>query len=328
MSAPSQTLRLGTRGSALAVAQSQLVASELMRAHNSLRIELVTIKTTGDIVLDRPLYEVGGKGVFTKEIEVLLLRGEIDFAVHSLKDMPVTMPLVDQSELVIAATPPREDVADVLISSQAKSIDALPHNARVGSSSLRRRAQLLDRRPDLRVEPIRGNIDTRVQKLKSGEFDAIILAAAGLRRLAIWDDAIMARIDELQMLPAAGQGALALQCRADDAGTRTVLAAMDDATTRICVEMERAIVRELNGDCHSPIAAWARQLADGRFELQTAVATRGGAAPIIREVLVGGLDVATAVAERLKRSGAMKMLHVPSPGTPGEGQGEGSFSSD
>ncbi len=291
-----------------------------MLLHARLRVELVTIRTTGDVVLDRPLYELGGKGVFTKEIELALLRGEIDFAVHSLKDMPVTMPLVDPSELIIAAIPKRADVADVLVSAEARSIDVLPKNARVGSSSLRRRAQLLDRRPDLQVEPIRGNIDTRVEKLQAGEFDAIILAAAGLKRLGIWDDAIMTPIHESQMLPAAGQGALALQCRMEDSATREILAAMDDETTRACVEIERQIVRELDGDCHSPIAGWAKRLRDGRFELHAAVAMRGGAPPVIHVDAAGGREVAMVVAEKLKAAGAMTMLHVPvpAPKVPGE----------
>jgi hydroxymethylbilane synthase len=211
-----QKLRLGSRASLLALAQSNLIAAELMRLHPDLQIELIPIKTTGDRITDRPLREAGGKGLFTKELEQALLRNEIDFAVHSFKDVPITMPLVDQADLITAAVPQREDPRDVLISLSARSIQALAPGARVGTGSLRRRCQLLRARPDLTIEPIRGNIDTRLQKLRRGEFDAIVLALAGLRRSGLFDPSTMFPIDPDDLLPAPGQGALSLQCRRND----------------------------------------------------------------------------------------------------------------
>jgi len=310
-----KVLRLGTRGSALAMAQSRIVANYLTDRHPSLRVELVAIRTTGDVVADRPLHEFGGKGVFTKEIELALLRGEIDCAVHSLKDMPVTQPLVEQGELMIAAILEREDVRDVLVSRVARTINELPQNARVGSSSLRRRAQLLDRRPDLQVEPLRGNIDTRISKLKAGGFDAIVLAAAGISRLGVWDDALMTSIDLFQMLPAAGQGALAVQGRCADDVTRAFLAPLDHSPSRRAVEIERRLILELRGDCHSPLAVY---VTDDRFEaaakpfhLQAAVARRGGVPPLISVKMSGGAEIALDAARRLEDQGAIEMLHGP-----------------
>src|SRR4051794_30324751 len=234
MSGTSQSLRLGTRGSLLARAQSRLVADELMRRHAGLRIELITITTTGDVVTDRPLNEIGGKGLFTKELEQALLRGEIDFAVHSFKDVPVTQPLIDPAELMIAAVPPREDPADVLVSLSWRSLKDLPAGAVVGTSSLRRRAQVLAARPDVTVVPLRGNIDTRIRKLRERQFDAMLLALAGVKRAGLFDPAIMTPLGD-EVLPAAGQGAVALQSRRDDERTRSILAALDDPGRRMCV---------------------------------------------------------------------------------------------
>jgi len=272
-------LRLGTRGSLLARAQSQGIADDLIRLRPGLRVDLILIKTTGDRVQDRPLYEVGGKGVFTKELELALLAGEIDFAVHSYKDMPVTQPLVDVTDLVIAGVPVRADARDVLIG--ATSIDRLSKGARVGTSSLRRQCQLLDGRPDLKILPLRGNIDTRLKKLRAGEFDAIVLAAAGLHRAKLFDAAYMHPLDIHRMLPAAGQGAIALQCRRDDGPTREVLSQLDHPDTRRCVDIERDVVRQLNGDCHSPIAALA-VLESDRITLRVAVGGPDGSAPVRR----------------------------------------------
>ena len=180
-----RVLRLGTRGSRLALAQSQMMADAIMQAHRGVRVELITIRTSGDRIADRPLSEFGGKGLFTKELEQALLSEQIDLAVHSYKDVPVTMPLVDVSDLIIAAVPKREDARDVLIAA-ARSIEDLPDGARVGTGSTRRRCQLLDRRPDLRIESIRGNIDTRLRKLRERQYDAIILAMAGIRRAQLF----------------------------------------------------------------------------------------------------------------------------------------------
>lgn len=284
MNNPPITLRLGTRGSLLARMQSQGIADLLMQTHSDIRIEMVLIKTTGDAVQNRPLYELGGKGLFTKELEIALLEKRIDFAVHSFKDVPVTMPLVDTSGLIIAAVPPREDVRDVLVG--AKRIEDLPKGARVGTSSLRRRCQVLDQRPDLDLQMIRGNIDTRFRKQQAGEFDAIILALAGLKRSGLYDESRMRPIQLEQMLPAAGQGALALQCRRDDSATRQLLASLNDPATAQCVEIEREVVRQLNGDCHSPIAGLAI-LEASKFHLRIAIGQREGNPPVLRGEATG-----------------------------------------
>ena len=277
----SHTLRLGTRGSVLARTQSQLVASELEKRHKNLVVELIILRTSGDQIQDKPLYELGGKGLFTKEIEQALQRSEIDVAVHSFKDVPVTQPLVPIDDLVIAAVPEREDPRDVFCSLVAKQIADLPQGAKVGTSSLRRRCQLLATRPDLKVEMLRGNIDTRLRKLRDGAFDAIILAAAGLRRTGLFNEAEMAMLDPDQMLPAPGQGALAIQCRRTDERTRELLAVLDDRDTERAVTAERVIVQTLGGDCHSPIGALAE--IDGQdMTLRVAVGSRGGAPPVIR----------------------------------------------
>ena len=262
-------LRLGTRGSLLARTQSRATADALMRLHPDLRVELKIIQTSGDKFTDRPLAEAGGKGLFTKEIELALLANEVDFAVHSLKDVPVTMPLVDQADLVIAAIPVREDPRDVLVSRQAKSLTDLPAGAIVGTGSERRRCQILAARPDLKVAPLRGNIDTRLRKLEQGDYAAIILALAGVNRLGRFDSALMTPIEADVLMPAAGQGALALQCRRGDARTVRFLAAMDDPATRDAVNTERAVVQYLNGDCHSAIAALA-QINNGQLRLHAA----------------------------------------------------------
>jgi hydroxymethylbilane synthase len=274
-------LRLGTRGSLLARTQSMLVADLLERAHPGLRVEMAVVKTTGDTITDRPLHEFGGKGLFTKELEQALLAGAIDFAVHSYKDVPVTMPLVDQTDLVIAAVPTREDPRDVLVSRKAKRIDDLPAGARVGTGSLRRACQVLQLRSDLVVEPVRGNIDTRLRKLNEGQFDAIILALAGLKRTELFDPALMQPLDIEQILPAAGQGALALQCRRDDARTTNQLTLLNDEVSATCVAAERRLVKALEGDCHSPIAVLA-SIQAGSIVIRAAVGARGGKPPVLK----------------------------------------------
>jgi hydroxymethylbilane synthase len=265
----------------LARTQSQLVASELEKRHKNLVVEVIILKTSGDQIQDKPLYELGGKGLFTKEIEQALQRNEIDVAVHSFKDVPVTQPLVPIDDLVIAAVPEREDPRDVFCSLVARQIAELPQGAKVGTSSLRRRCQLLAVRPDLKVETLRGNIDTRLRKLRDGAFDAIVLAAAGLRRTGLFNEAEMTMLDADQMLPAPGQGALAIQCRRNDERTRELLAVLDDRDTERAVTAERVIVQTLGGDCHSPIGALAEIDGDD-MTLRVAVGSRGGEPPIIR----------------------------------------------
>ena len=276
------TLRLGTRGSPLAVAQSTQVAEQLRALGHA--VELVTIRTTGDRIQDRPLADAGGKGLFTKEIELALIAGEVDLAVHSYKDVPVTMPLVDEGGLTIAAVPEREDVRDVVVS--AGGLDGLPAGARVGTGSLRRRCQLLAIRPDLDVVGLRGNIDTRLRKWRDGEVAAVVLAAAGLHRAGLFDASCMAYVDAERMVPAAGQGALALQCRADDARTIAAVAALDDPATRAAVDAERLVVRLLDADCHSPLGAYARLDASGALHVTWALGAPGGTLPVTRGTAV------------------------------------------
>jgi hydroxymethylbilane synthase len=272
---PGVVLRLGTRGSMLARMQSQMIADDLQALHPGLRVELKIIGTTGDRIDNKPLHDIGGKGLFTRELELALLEGSIDFAVHSLKDVPVTMPLVDTAELIIAATPLRADPRDLLVSAKAARLGDLPSGAIVGTGSLRRRCQILHRRPDLNVQSVRGNVDTRLRHLKSGKFDAVILAEAGVRRCGLYDASLMHPIDVDEMLPAAGQGALALQCTRASLQTRELLAGLNDLKTSICVNAERAVIWALNGDCHSPIAAFA-QIVNDVLTLRAAVGQRDG----------------------------------------------------
>lgn len=305
-------LRLGTRGSTLARMQSQWVARTLEQLHPQVKVELIICKTTGDRITDRPLHEAGGKGLFTKELEEALLEQRIDFAVHSLKDVPVTMPLVDTSDLVLAAIPEREDPSDVLVAATAKRLVDLPPGSRVGTGSLRRKAQILALRPDLRVEHIRGNIDTRLRKQNDGEYDALILAVAGLKRAGLFDSQNMSPVPFDEMLPAAGQGALALQCRASDASTRRILQSMHHEHTGLCVDLERAIVKNLDGDCQSPIGALAT-IDDDRVMLRATVAAYGGVGPVV----VASADAPFAQSEQalhrvldlLTARGARELLH-------------------
>jgi hydroxymethylbilane synthase len=306
-------LRLGTRGSLLARAQSAMVATLLEKRHPGLQVELILVKTTGDQITDQPLHAFGGKGLFTKELEQALLAGTIDFAVHSFKDVPVTMPLVDASELIIAAVPEREDPRDVLITDGAGSIAELPPGAKVGTGSLRRRAQLLSRRPDLNVEPIRGNIDTRIRKFKKRQYDGVILALAGLKRSGLFDSACMSAIDSADLLPAPGQGALALQCRRSDQRTVQLIVALNDPVTAQCVELERELVRLLQGDCHSPIAALAQVREDG-ISLRAAVGKRDGSPPVVAASAIYPMEQVNTlprrVFEELDRQGAQQLLGV------------------
>ena len=382
-------LRLGTRGSMLARTQSQRVADALQRADPRVRVELVIVKTTGDRVQDRPLAELGGKGLFVKELEQQLLDGGIDFAVHSYKDVPVTQPLVATDRLHIAAVPLREDARDVLVagakpvgantagakpagantagaklaggakptdapaaSARVGSVDTtpvgspssgshgspgspgsprssggvglpadgvgfstiamaladLPAGARVGTGSLRRRCQLLGMRADLSILPLRGNVDTRLARQRGGEFDAIVLAAAGLKRAGLFDPATMALITLDDMVPSPGQGALALQCRVDDLPTTQVLRLLHHGPTARCVHLEREVVRLLDADCHSPLGVFAEEkggaivlrAAEGAREGRGGDAETGGDGGDTRE----GRDVAR------KRAGAVRTARV------------------
>lgn len=243
---PVTALRLGTRNSPLAMAQAEEARDRLIAAHPGLAIEIVPVTASGDKIQDRPLAEIGGKALWTKELDHWLMNGEIDFAVHSLKDVETIRP----AAIAIAAILPREDVRDVLIG--AESIRALPQGARVGTSAPRRAAQLLHARPDCTVVMFRGNVATRLAKLAAGEADATLLARAGLNRLDAAGTGHPLAADE--WLPAPGQGAIAIECRADDTATRAILSAIDDLPSRHAVFAERALLAGLGGNCHSPIA--------------------------------------------------------------------------
>lgn len=263
-------LVFATRPSALARWQTQRVIQRLQEAHPELVCEEQIIITTGDRVLDRPLPEIGGKGLFTLELEEALLSGKVDAAVHSLKDLPVE----DTPGLAVAAIPEREAAQDVLVTADGQKLSDLPEGARVGTCSVRRTAQLLARRPDLSILPVRGNVDTRLRKLLNGEYDAIVLAQAGLTRLGL-----QSHISEIfpfdVMLPAPGQGALAVQCRADDMTTLNLLAAIHDPLAAASVEAERAFLASLGGGCSLPVAAFA-QKNNGTIILTGAVISPDG----------------------------------------------------
>ena len=263
------TLRIATRKSPLALWQTEHVAALLRAAHPHIAIELVPMSTRGDEVLDRSLSAIGGKGLFLKELELAMLRGEADCAVHSLKDVPMEV----DAPFALPAFLERADHADAFISNQFATFDALPPGACVGTSSLRRQAQLLARRPDLQIRFLRGNVNTRLAKLDAGEYDAIILACAGLQRLG-FDARIRARLDAPDWLPAPAQGAIAIEARDDDAAMHGLLAVLDDAATRRCVEAERAMNRALHGSCHVPVAALATLQGDA-IELHGLVGDAG-----------------------------------------------------
>jgi hydroxymethylbilane synthase len=275
------TIRIGTRGSKLALWQANWVKGALLKANPEIACELVIIKTKGDKILDVPLAKVGGKGLFVKEIEEALLDGRIDLAVHSMKDMPAEIP----AGLCIAAVPEREQPNDALVAREGGGLDTLPHGARVGTSSLRRSAQLRHLRPDLDIRGLRGNLDTRLKKLQGQALDAIVLAAAGLKRLG-YADRISALLDEDTMLPAVGQGALCIESRNSDPRLRALMEMIDHAPTHTVVTAERAFLHRLEGGCQVPIAGHAHLAGDS----------------LTLTGLVAGLDGQTLIKERLKGS--------------------------
>lgn len=252
------TLRIGTRGSALALAQAYETRARLMQAHAlpEEAFEIVVIKTSGDQIQDRPLSEVGGKGLFTKEIEDAMLDGRIDLAVHSSKDMPTVLP----DGLILSAFLPREDVRDAFISPKAKTLQDLPQGAVVGSSSLRRQAMIKRLRPDIDVVMYRGNVQTRLRKLEEGAVDATLLAYAGLKRLGL-ADVVTSLLEPEEFLPAVGQGAICIESRENDAETLRLLAAIHDPETQVRLDAERAFLAVLDGSCRTPIGGLA--LVDG-----------------------------------------------------------------
>lgn len=270
---PKSKLVIGTRGSPLALAQAHMVQAGVAQ-HLGWPVEAIEVaifKTSGDRIQDKPLSEFGGKGLFTKELDEALLDGRIDLAVHSMKDVPTRLP----GEMVLAAILPREDVRDRLIAPSAKSVDDLPHGARIGTSSLRRGAQMKLLRPDFVIVPFRGNVQTRLDKLARGEADATLLAAAGLRRLDM--DHVGAPIPTEQMLPAPAQAAIGVTVRTEDAFTRNAVGALNHADTALAVAAERAFLARLDGSCRTPIAALATLEADGAVLLRGQILSPDGA---------------------------------------------------
>jgi len=272
-------ITIATRGSMLALWQANHIKDSIEEAHPGTAVELLKIKTTGDKILDVPLAMVGGKGLFVKEIEEALIDGRADLAVHSLKDVPTELP----EGLGLAAITEREDSRDALISNGKKTLAELPEGAKIGSSSLRRQCQLLKVRPDLNIVSLRGNLDTRIKKVEAGEFDAIILAAAGMRRLG-WEERITECISPDILLPAIAQGALGIETRNDDGQTNEIISFLNHSETAAAVKAERALLKRLEGGCQVPIAAYG-ELEDEQLRL------RG---------LVGSLDGKTLITDELR----------------------------
>jgi hydroxymethylbilane synthase len=300
-----ETLKIATRKSPLAMWQAEHAAAILSRLHPGLRVEIVGMTTRGDKILDAPLAKVGGKGLFVKELEQGMLEGIADIAVHSMKDVPVDFP----PGLHLAVIMDREDPLDAFVSNRYERLDDLPDGACVGTSSLRRQCQLAARRPDLRIEPLRGNVNTRLRKLDDGEYDAIILASAGLKRLG-FAERIRDFISLEDSLPAIGQGAVGIECRVDDERINALLAPLHHAHTAACVGAERAMNARLEGGCQVPIGGHAT-LTDGELHLRGLVGTVDGS-EIVRAEIRGpeaeAEQLGRTVAEELLAHGAAEIL--------------------
>ena len=295
-------IRIGTRGSRLALWQAQFVAAELKKFFPALDVELVTVHTTGDKILDAPLAKIGGKGLFTKELEFQLARGEIDAAVHSLKDVPTELP----DGFRIAAITRRAQPFDAFVSNKFPTFDALPTGAVIGTSSLRRAAQVSALRPDVAIKNLRGNVETRLGKLDAGDFDAIILAAAGLERLGH-----AARIRELLtvIIPAAGQGALAIETRGDDESTLRLVRRLNDAETFAAADVEREFLREVGGSCQVPVGVFA-QVVNEQLTVRAVIASPDGKR-LVTDSTTAPLDsphIGLKLARRLLELGGRKIL--------------------
>jgi len=299
------TVRIGTRGSKLALWQSNWVKSRIEELRAGIEVELVKITTKGDKILDAPLAQIGGKGLFVKEIEEALLDDRIDLAVHSMKDMPAEAP----DGLIIGAVPKRENPFDALVSG-GDVLANLPEGARIGTSSLRRSAQLKHLRPDLIIEPLRGNVDTRLRKLDEGQYDAVVLAVAGLSRMGL-ADRVTEHLGPPDFLPAVGQGALAIEVRGDNNHARELIAPLEDSPTRITTAAERAFLAKLEGGCQVPIAAHATT-TDGKLHLVGLVAELDGV-KIIRGEIKGKPEetenLGRELARRVLKAGAAKILN-------------------
>lgn len=298
-------ITIATRGSALALWQANHIKDLLQAKYDGLEVELSIIKTKGDIILDVPLAKVGGKGLFVKEIEDALLNGSADLAVHSMKDVPMVLP----QGLILGAVPRREDRYDVFLSKEYKNITELPQNAVVGTSSLRRQAQILAMRPDLEIKMLRGNVQTRINKMLAGEYDAIILAAAGIKRLGL-SVPFQTALTPPDFLPACGQGALGIEVREDRKDILDLIAFLNDEETKICVEAERSFLKSLDGGCQVPIAAVSR-LNGNTLTLEGLVAEPDGQ-KVIRKTLEDSTENRIALGEKLAEtilnSGAKEIL--------------------
>jgi hydroxymethylbilane synthase len=302
---PIAPLRVATRKSQLALWQAEHVAALLRRAHAGLEVELVPMVTQGDRIQDRSLAAIGGKGLFIKELEAALEEGRADIAVHSMKDLPGDLP----PGLGIAAVLERADARDALLTGSGAALAALPRGARVGTSSLRRQAQLLAARPDLRITTLRGNVDTRLRRLDAGDMDAIVLACAGLIRLGL-ESRITARLDPAICLPAVAQGAIGIECRSADLRTLKLVTVLNHEATRIAVDAERAFAHRLGGSCQSPIAAHAR--LEARHLMLDGMVAEPDGSRLLRDAMTGSIDDPAALghelAERILAAGAGPLL--------------------
>lgn len=302
----SNTLRIATRKSPLALWQAEEVARLLKVYHPDIEIELVTMSTQGDKILDTPLAKIGGKGLFVKELEVGMLEGIADIAVHSMKDVPMAFP----DGLHLAVVLEREDPRDAFVSNTYKSLAELPLNSKVGTCSLRRQTQLKESRPDIEILDLRGNVNTRLAKLDNGDYDAIILASAGLKRLG-FEERITATISTEQSLPAIGQGAIGIECRSDDERVNTLLAPLNHAETALRLQAERAQNQRLNGGCQIPIGGFA-ELTDDKIHLRGLIGFPDGSKIFRAEKEGSHADaeaIGIAVAEDLLAQGGDKVLH-------------------
>ena len=309
-----RSLRIATRQSRLALWQAEHVAALLRARHPDVNVVLVPMTTQGDRVLDRPLAQVGGKGLFIKELEMAIAENRADIAVHSMKDVPSELP----PGMTLAAMLPRADPHDAFVSQRFSDFMSLPQGARIGTSSLRRQCQLKALRPDLEIIPLRGNVDTRLRKLDEGHYDAIILAAAGLSRLG-FSKRITQTIDFDQSLPAVGQGIVGIECRSDDERSVRLTSALDDRTSRLCCETERAFALRLQGSCQSPIAGYA-ELQGDELTLRGVVGSEDGQT-LYRGTTKGTVPhaVGTQLADRLLSAGADELLAAQRAQSPDHG---------
>ena len=301
------TIIIGTRSSKLALWQAEYVKNCLEKEYPELTVELKLMTTKGDKILDAPLAKIGGKGLFTKELEMDMLAGGIDIAVHSLKDMPTEVP----DGLVISAITKRFDPGDAVVSPSYQTFDKLPQGAKVGTSSLRRKAQLLHARPDLSIQDLRGNVNTRLRKLEEEHFDAIILAVAGLKRLG-FGDRITDILPQTMVLPAVGQGALAIETRADDAKVRELIGFLNDPETARCATAERAFLGRVEGGCQVPVGVYATPAGAGKLQVEAVIASLDGVR-LYRDRIDGRTadaeDLGIQLADRLLDMGGIQIMH-------------------